>query len=135
MNRENQIAERDGMLKDLKLLLGMDPKDDSQDDKLLWILSSARARLKVLLGGVDPPAEMEHIITEAAVIRFNRIGSEGMTINTVEGENLHFNSNDFAGFMDGKGKIFGKVSVAFTYSKCYNVLMENNGVGLPARLE
>ena len=37
---------------------------------------------------------------EAAVIRFNRIGSEGMTINTVEGENLHFNSNDFAGFMD-----------------------------------
>ena len=100
MNRENQIAERDGMLKDLKLLLGMDPKDDSQDDKLLWILSSARARLKVLLGGVDPPAEMEHIITEAAVIRFNRIGSEGMTINTVEGENLHFKRNDFAGILD-----------------------------------
>lgn len=56
MNRENQIAERDGMLKDLKLLLGMDPKDDSQDDKLLWILSSARARLKVLLAWRCRPA-------------------------------------------------------------------------------
>ena len=63
------VGEQDGMLKDLKLLLGMDPEDASQDDKLLWILQSARARLKVLLGGLDPPAEMEHIITEAAVIR------------------------------------------------------------------
>lgn len=53
-----------------------------------------------MLGGLDPPAEMEHIVTEVAVIRFNRIGSEGMTINVVEGENLHFSSNDFAGFMD-----------------------------------
>ena len=89
------------MLKDLKLLLGMEPEDVSQDEKLLWILSSARARLKVLLGGLDPPAEVEHIVTEVAVIRFNRIRSEGMTINVVEGENLHFSSNDFAGFMDG----------------------------------
>ena len=94
------VGEQDGMLKDLKLLLGMDPEDASQDDKLLWILQSARARLKVLLGGLDPPAEMEHIITEAAVIRFNRIGSEGMTINVVEAENLHFSGSDFAGFMD-----------------------------------
>lgn len=94
------VGEQDGMLKDLKLLLGMDPEDASQDDKLLWILQSARARLKVLLGGLDPPAEMEHIITGAAVIRFNRIGSEGMTINVVEGENLHFSGSDFAGFMD-----------------------------------
>ena len=93
------VGEQDGMLKDLKLLLGMDPEDASQDDKLLWILQSARARLKVLLGGLDPPAEMEHIITEAAVIRFNRIGSEGMTINVVEGENLHFSGSDFGLWM------------------------------------
>ena len=46
------VGEQDGMLKDLKLLLGMDPEDASQDDKLLWILQSARARLKVLLGGL-----------------------------------------------------------------------------------
>lgn len=89
-----------GLLKDLKLLIGMEPEDASQDERLLWILDSARARLKVLLGGLDPPPEMDHIVTEAAVIRFNRIGSEGMTINVVEGENLHFSGNDFAGFMD-----------------------------------
>ena len=86
------------MLKDLKLLL--DPEDKTQDKKLQWILKSARARLKVLLGGLDPPPEMGHIITEVAVIRFNRIGSEGMTINNVEGEDQHFSSSDFSGFMD-----------------------------------
>ena len=88
------------MLKDLKLLLDIDPEDKSQDKKLQWILKSVRARLKVLLGGLDPPPEMSHIITEVTVIRFNRIGSEGMTINNVEGETQHFNNNDFAGFME-----------------------------------
>ena len=88
------------MLKDLKLLLDINPEDKSQDKKLQWILKSARARLKFLLGGLDPPPEMEHIVTEVSVIRFNRIGSEGMTINNVGGEDQHFCSNDFAGFMD-----------------------------------
>ena len=88
------------MLEDLKILLGIELGDNSQDKKLHWILDSVNARLKVLLGGVDPPDEMKHVITEVAVIRFNRIGSEGMSINTVEWENQHFNQNDFAGFMD-----------------------------------
>ena len=47
------------MLKDLKLLLDINPEDKSQDKKLQWILKSARARLKFLLGGLDPPPEME----------------------------------------------------------------------------
>ena len=88
------------MLKDLKLLLGIEPEDKSQDKQLQWILTSTRARLGFLLGGLDPPPEMEHIVTEVSVIRFNRIGSEGMTINNVEGEDQHFCSNDFSGFMD-----------------------------------
>ncbi len=88
------------MLENLKVLLGIDPEEDFQDEKLNWILNSVKARLKVLLGGTDPPKEMDHIIIEVSIIRFNRIGSEGMTINTVEGENQHFTNNDFAGFMD-----------------------------------
>lgn len=96
----DEISEYNKVLGNLKMLLGMDPEDSSQDKKLNWLLDSARARLKVLLGGLDPPSEMEHIVTEVAIIRFNRIGSEGMTVNNVEGETQHFNSNDFAGFMD-----------------------------------
>ena len=88
------------MLENLKILLGIDASDTSQDTKLRLLLSTATARLKVLLGGIEPPREIEHIILEAAVIRFNKIGSEGLSSHTVEGESLSFSENDFDGFAE-----------------------------------
>lgn len=88
------------MLKDLKILLGMAEDDTSQDPKLNLILSGTRSRLKALLGGQEPPEELEYIITDVAVVRFNKIGSEGMTSHSVEGESLSFADNDFAAYMD-----------------------------------
>lgn len=88
------------MLKDLKILLGIPENDTSQDPKLNLILSGTRSRLKALLGGQDPPESLGYIITDVAVIRFNRIGSEGLSSHTVEGESLSFSDNDFAGYMD-----------------------------------
>ena len=86
------------MLNELKLLLGIE--DGSQDDKLKLIISTATARLKVLLGGIEPPESLEYIIREVSIIRFNKIGSEGMKSQSVEGESMTFDENDFAGFMD-----------------------------------
>lgn len=86
------------MLNELKLLLGI--LDDSQDEKLKLIISTATARLRVLLGGLEPPESLEYIIREVSVIRFNKIGSEGMKNQTVEGESMTFDENDFSGFMD-----------------------------------
>ena len=88
------------MLMDLKRLLGISEDETDRDELLNWILNSASARLKNLLGGIELPEEMNHIIVESSVIRFNRIGSEGLDSHTVEGESLSFNDNDFAGFMD-----------------------------------
>lgn len=88
------------MLNDLKLMLGIDVNDTSEDSKLKLLISTATARLKLLLGGIEPPASMEHIIREVAIIRFNRIGSEGMASHTVEGESLSFSDGDFDGFAD-----------------------------------
>ena len=88
------------MLKDLKILLGIPENETSQDLKLNLILSATRNRLKALLGGQDPPDELGYIITDVAVIRFNKIGSEGLSSHTVEGESLSFSDNDFAGYMD-----------------------------------
>ena len=46
------------MLKTLKQMIGLqEEKDDTLDEKLMWIIESARLRLKVLLGGIDPQAE------------------------------------------------------------------------------
>ena len=80
------------MLNDLKMLLGLAESDTDQDAKL--------DLLKILLGGIDPPESLQHIIVEAAVIRFNRIGSEGLSSHSVEGENLSFADGDFDGFKD-----------------------------------
>ena len=88
------------MLKELKILLGLELNENDQDDKLNWILDSSRKRLKNLLGGIEPPKELKYIIVEVSAARFNRIGSEGMAVNLVEGESQHFNTSDFAGYMD-----------------------------------
>ena len=88
------------MLEDLKLLIGIKLDDISSDEKLKRIISLTTKRLKVLLGGIEPPEEMEHIILEVAVIRFNRIGSEGMSSHSVEGESNTFSDNDFNAFSD-----------------------------------
>lgn len=86
------------MLEDVKTLLGIE--GNGLDDRLLTIVQSVEARLKILLGGVDQiPESLSYIVTEASVIRFNRIGSEGMNAHSVEGENISFGDNDFAGFL------------------------------------
>ena len=105
------------MLENMKLLLGIDPSDSSLDKKLELLISTAKDRLQVLLGGVEPPKEMEHIIIEAAIIRFNRIGSEGLSSHSVEGESLTFSNGDFdsyteeiRAFLDtNEGSTIGKV--------------------------
>jgi hypothetical protein len=84
------------MLNDLKTMLDIPATDTDQDEKLKLIISTARDRLKLLLGGIEPPATMDYIIREVAVVRFNKIGSEGLGSHTVEGESLTFTVDDFA---------------------------------------
>ena len=86
------------MLENIKLLLGIESSD--KDALLEQITSSAKARLKVLLGGIEPPESLNYILVDVSIRRFNRIGSEGMTSHTVEGESISFTDNDFVGYED-----------------------------------
>ena len=86
------------MLDNLKIMLGI--TGDDLDEKLELIIEIVEARLKVLLGGVDIPEELNYIVREVSIIRFNRIGSEGLTSHSVEGESLTFADNDFNAFAD-----------------------------------
>ena len=88
------------MLEDLKLLLGISEEDKTLDPKLNLILSSTTSRLKALLGGQEPPENLEYIIIDVAVIRYNKIGSEGLSSHSVEGETLSFSDDDFAGYRE-----------------------------------
>lgn len=86
------------MLDNMKLMLGFTETDSDLDAKLKLIISNTTSRLKLLLGGIDPPDEMDHIILDVAIMRFNRIGSEGLSSHSVEGESLSFTDSDFDGF-------------------------------------
>ena len=73
----------------------------TQAEQLAVIESMTRDRLTILLGGLTIPEELEYIITEVSVKRFNRIGSEGAQHHNVEGEVFMWSdTDDFAGYMD-----------------------------------
>ena len=88
------------MLNKLKVFLDISIDDNKMDEKLDLIIAGATARLKNMLGGIEPPEELSYVILDASVIRFNRIGSEGMTSHSVEGENLSFSNDDFAAYKE-----------------------------------
>ena len=73
----------------------------TQAEQLAVIESMTRDRLTILLGGLTIPEELEYIVTEVSVKRFNRIGSEGAQHHNVEGETFVWSdTDDFAGYMD-----------------------------------
>lgn len=90
----------DERLSKLKTLLGLPEDDTTQNECLAWILEASEQRLKNLLGGLDVPGALEYIVLEVSVIRFNRIGSEGVTSHSVEGESMTFSDDDFSGYTD-----------------------------------
>lgn len=88
------------MLNTIKGLIGIAPEETSLDNKINTIIALTRARLKVKLGNIEPPAELDYIITEVALKRYNRIGSEGMTSHSVEGETMSFDDKDFDAYSE-----------------------------------
>ena len=89
------------MLEDFRRMLGLsDQRDNELNKKLSWILETTKARLRVLLGGIDPGNDLDYIITEVSIVRYNRIGSEGMSSHNVEGETTSFLNSDFGPYMD-----------------------------------
>lgn len=86
----------------LKQMLGFakDGADTERDALLQSIIQNTLSRLKLLLGGIEPPKEMQYIVVDVSIKRFNRIGSEGLTSHSVEGESNSYAGNDFDEFKD-----------------------------------
>lgn len=87
-------------LENVKLLLSIN--DNVQDELLKRIIDNTEKRLISLLP-VDieeVPDRLEYIVEEVAVKRFNRVGAEGMTTESVDGRSNTFQANDFDEYMD-----------------------------------
>lgn len=48
----------------------------------------------------EVPDRLGYIVEEVAVKRFNRVGAEGMTQESVDGRSNTFQANDFDEYMD-----------------------------------
>jgi len=97
-------------LENVKMLLSID--DDKQDKLLNIIIANTEKRLISLLP-VDieeVPDRLEYIVEEVAVKRFNRVGAEGMTQESVDGRSNTFQSNDFDEYMDVIDALYPKES-------------------------
>ena len=74
--------------------------ESTVDERLKAITALVESRLCNKLGGLDEvPEELAYIVDEVSIARFNRIGSEGASSHTVEGESISWSEgDDFAGF-------------------------------------
>jgi hypothetical protein len=53
-----------------------------------------RQRLQLRLGLPAVPTELEYIVVEVSIVRYNRIGSERLSNHNVEGESMSWSEED-----------------------------------------
>ncbi|MEX3487368.1 phage head-tail connector protein [Staphylococcus warneri] len=98
-------------LDNVKLLLSIN--DDLQDDLLQKIIDNTEKRLISLLPLETEavPERFEYIVEEVAVKRFNRVGAEAMSSESVDGRSSTFQANDFDEYMDVIDALYPKSRV------------------------
>lgn len=86
-------------LSDLKTMLQI--KDDKRDSILELIIKNTTSALSFKLGlkaDTNVPSELDFILLEVAVKRYNRLANEGMSSYSQEGQSITFSTNDFDEF-------------------------------------
>lgn len=87
-------------LQDLKTMLQLNTTD--QDGLLNLIIKNTTKALRFKLGlnaGKEFPQELDYIVLEVCVRRYNRLKNEGMASYSQEGESITFKSDDFDDFL------------------------------------
>lgn len=84
-------------LEDVKTLV----KGDESQLNVIYRMTEKRllGKLKRSLKDVSVvPDELDYIVDEVTISRFNRIGSEGMSSESVEGHSATYSDNDFKAY-------------------------------------
>lgn len=87
------------ILETVKNLIFIDGGAAPEKEKLLeTVIDLTEKKLLSRIGEESVPPSLDYIVAEVAVIRFNRIGSEGMAREAQDGRTIEFNANDFAAY-------------------------------------
>ena len=92
-------------LQNLRLLVYGDKGNDSSDELLNLLYTNAQSRFLIILNHyqmrngkadlLDTPDKLRWIIEEVTIKLFNRIGSEGMEQESIEGHSTRYESDMF----------------------------------------
>ena len=85
------------LTEDIKSLLSGTP-----EERLEVIEKRTRERLLVIIGSSikEAPSELDYIVMDVVLKRFNRIGQEGMQSYSQEGLSMTFSESDFDEYAD-----------------------------------
>lgn len=85
----------------VKELIFIDQEITASQEKLLnTIVDLTTKKLLSKLQDKEVPEQLEHIVIEVSIIRYNRLGSEGMSKESQDGRSIEFSNNDFKDFED-----------------------------------
>lgn len=95
-------------LQETKTLLGVD------NERVNIIYNRLEERLlnrlkRTLPDLLDVPEELEYILTECAIARYNRIGSEGMSTESMDGHSAAYIDKDLSDYEDAIKDYLGDV--------------------------
>ena len=82
------------MLEQIMSLLGISEATEEMTNKLNYIIANTQQRLMLRLGTDYIPTELQYVVVEVSIVRFNRIGSEMLTSHNVEGESMQWGTED-----------------------------------------
>lgn len=79
------------LLEQIKLLLGI--SDTSKDTLLNTLISLKSGKLQTALSSDTIPSSLEYIIIELTIESYNKLGSEGLAAESIEGISRTYNTN------------------------------------------
>ena len=99
------------MLNRVKLFLGIEVSDNNQDELIAEIITVTEGQLKMLLDAETLPNEVTFIIHELVIQRYNRLGSEGMESENIEGYSVKYSGKDFKPYEDFLSKFMPRGAI------------------------
>ena len=84
------------LLNRVKVLLGITNNDN--EELLREIIEITKSKILSYINEIEIPTELEFVLVELSIKRFNRIGSEGFVSETVDGKTMSYEESEFEGY-------------------------------------
>lgn len=83
-------------LDNIKILLGLE--NDEKDEVLTVLLTNAVSTINIYLGVTELPQELNFVAEQLAVIKFNKLGSEGIQTEKIDVLSTTYQADELASF-------------------------------------